>query len=78
VILALPWWAPRLAGLPIKVFHGDRDDLVSVDESRAMVRAIESEGGHADLVVLPGRNHFILDVYEDPAFYDWLLQHRKE
>lgn len=75
---ALPWWATRLAGLPIKIFHGDRDDEVPIEQSRAMVRAIESEGGHADLVVLRGRNHFILDTYEDPALYDWLLQHRKE
>ena len=73
---ANPWWALRLARVPLWVFHGERDDIVSVDESRGMVDAVRAEGG-ADvrLTVLPGRDHFILDVYENRDLYRWFLRH---
>ena len=72
---AIPWWATRLRDVPVRVFHGDRDEIVPLRESREIVDAIRQEGGDAELAVLEGRDHFILDTYENPALYAWLLRH---
>jgi predicted peptidase len=74
---ANPWWATRLARTPVWAFHGDRDTLVAPRESREMVEAISKEGGDARLSVLRGRDHFILDQYENRAIYHWMLRHRR-
>lgn len=47
--------AGALAGRPLLLFHGDRDDLLPV-ESSEMVRMI---AGHGDLVVLPNDGHLL-------------------
>lgn len=75
--LGVPWWSLSLRRTPARVVHGDQDTLVPLRESAEMAEAIRSDGGEAELVVLAGRDHFILDAYEDPALYAWLLRHRK-
>jgi len=72
---AIPWWATRLRDVPVWAFHGDRDEIVPLRESREMVDALRAEGGDARLTVLEGRDHFILDAYENRELYVWLLRH---
>ena len=72
---AIPWWATRLRDVPVRAFHGDRDEIVPLRESREIVAAIRAEGGEAELTVLEGRDHFILNAYEDRELYAWLLRH---
>jgi predicted esterase len=72
---AIPWWATRLKDVPVWAFHGDRDEIVPPRESREMVDALRAEGGDARLTVLEGRDHFILDAYENRELYAWLLRH---
>lgn len=47
--------AGALAGRPLLLFHGDRDELLPLQASE-MVRMI---AGHGDLVVLPGDGHLL-------------------
>jgi hypothetical protein len=42
-----------------------------------LVHAIEAAGGHPQLTVLPGRDHYILDVYDRPDLYKWLARQKK-
>ena len=73
----VPWWSLTLRRTPARVVHGDQDTIVPLRESTEIVDALRRDGGEAELIVLAGRDHFILDAYEDPALYAWLLRHRK-
>ncbi len=63
---------------PVWVFHGDKDDLVPIQESERMVTALKSCGGDVQFTIFPGVGHNSWDLaYNDPALYDWFLQHTK-
>ena len=70
-------WARTLAGIPVWLFHGTADTLAPVTDTRELVQAIETEGGHPRFDILPKRDHFILDIYERRDIYEWLLQHKR-
>ncbi len=76
--------APKLAGLPIWIFHGERDPVVPPSGPHGFDR--ESVGGRDMAKLLPGvrytefpgADHFIWDrVYADPEMWDWLLAQRR-
>ena len=78
---ANPWWAVRLTDLPVWVFHGDQDAIVPLAESADMVQALREAGNQqVRFTVLPGRGHPIVDelYLENPALYQWFLQHSRE
>lgn len=52
-----PASAPRLTKTPIWAIHGDADEVVPVDETRTMIEAIRSAGGHPLYTELPGVGH---------------------
>jgi len=68
-----------LRSLPVWAFHGGSDGLIAPNESQRMVSEFQSIGNPAvRITVFPGAPHDIWSqVYDDPAFYDWLLQHRR-
>jgi predicted peptidase len=70
-------WAERLATVPIWLFHGTKDQFTPLKEVEELVRAVEAAGGHPQLTVLPGRDHYILDVYDRPDLYKWLAQQKR-
>jgi dipeptidyl aminopeptidase/acylaminoacyl peptidase len=63
--------------VPVWVFHGAKDDLVPLSQSEDLVNAIKAVGGEVKFTVLPDRDHYILDTYENKQLYEWFLQHRK-
>ena len=63
--------------MPAWVFHGAKDQLVPLSESEDMVNAIKAAGGDVKFTVLPDRDHYILDIYENKQLYEWFLQHKK-
>ncbi len=42
---------------PFLIFHGDRDDIVPLDQSRILVAALKKAGVSVTLVVVPGGGH---------------------
>jgi predicted peptidase len=70
-------WANRLKRVPIWVFHGAKDQLVPLSQSEDIVNAIKAEGGDVKFTVLPDRDHYILDMYENEQLYEWFLQHKR-
>lgn len=70
--------ANKLKGIPTWAFHGAKDDIVPVGESRKVVRAIKLLGGDARLTVYPDADHNARDrAYKTKELYDWLFTQRK-
>jgi predicted peptidase len=70
-------WADKLARIPLWLFHGTADTLAPVADTKELVQAIETAGGHPRFDILPARDHFILEVYERRDIYQWLLQQKR-
>jgi predicted peptidase len=70
-------WAEKLATVPLWLFHGPNDQFTPLKEVEELVQAVELAGGHPQLTVLPGRDHYILDVYDRPDLYKWLAQQKR-
>jgi predicted peptidase len=71
-----PKSAPKIKDLPCWCFHGDADTTVSVEKSRAMVKALKAAGGMPKYDEYPGVNHNSWDrAYATPELYTWFLKH---
>jgi predicted peptidase len=70
--------APKLAGLPIWVFHGAKDPTVPVARSREMVAAIKTAGGNVKYTEYPEAKHDCwTETYNNPELYEWLLAQKR-
>lgn len=71
------WNASRLVNVPVWAFHGAKDPVIPMEESRKMVAAVCSAGGNAKLTIYPENEHNAWsDTYSNPEVFAWLLQHR--
>jgi predicted peptidase len=68
-------WADRLKKMPIWAFHGSDDNLVPIGGPKDLIAALRALGNDVRFTVLPGRDHFILDTYENKELYSWFLEH---
>jgi predicted peptidase len=76
--LSFPQAAQRLAPLPQWVFHGDADDIIPVQTSRAMVRALRAAGADVRYTEYAGVKHNSWDrAYAEPELMPWLLRQRR-
>lgn len=75
-----PEFAQRLADLPIWAVHGQDDDVVDIEGSRAMVAAIREAGGNPRLSELAGVGHGSLEpaLLDNSNILDWLFDQSKE
>ncbi len=71
-------WARQVAKVPALVLHGTKDDLEPFERTRQFVEALKKFGAEVKFTPLPDRDHFILDTYDNPEIYDWLLQHKRK
>jgi predicted peptidase len=71
-------WADRLKAMPIWAFQGAQDSLVPIAGTQDLIAALHALGNHARFTVLPGRDHGILDVYENEELYSWFLEHKRD
>ena len=55
-------------GVPLLAVHGDADDRVPIHQSETFVAAARAAGDHAELVALPGVDHFAVI---DPDHRAW-------
>ncbi len=71
--------ANRIGKLPIRIYHGDADTTVPVEQSRRMNDALKKSGANVRYTEYPGVNHpGARDAaWADPDLILWLLaQHR--
>lgn len=70
--------APRLKHLPIWVFHGAKDTVVNIAQSRTMVEALKAAGNEVKFTVYPEAGHDSwTETYNNPEVYAWFLQQRR-
>ena len=68
----------RYKGLPIKIFHGGNDDIVSPQNSIDMYQALKKVNPDVTITIFPDDNHNSWDsTYSDPKLYEWMLSQRK-
>ncbi len=68
----------RYRELPIKIFHGGNDDIVSPMESITMYQAIRKINPNVSLTIFPDDNHNSWDsTYSNAEFYTWMLANNK-
>jgi predicted peptidase len=70
-------WKENLAKVPLWMFHGKADTLAPVADTEGLARGIQAAGGHPRLDILPERDHFILDIYDRPEIYEWLMKQKR-
>jgi len=64
----------RLRDVPIWAFHGEKDSIIPVEESRRLVELVNQIGGKARLTIYRDAGHNCWDrAYDDPALWDWML-----
>lgn len=64
--------------LPVWVFHGAKDKVVSVQESERMVNALKKCGGNVRFTVYPEAGHDSwTETYNNQEIYTWLLDQKK-
>ena len=69
--------AAEIGPAPVWAFHGAKDDVVPVTESRKMTAALQRAGGNVRYTELAGGKHEVWDaVYADPGVAHWMLQQR--
>ena len=67
-----------MARLPLWVFHGSADQVVSVADSRRLVARVRELGGAPRYTEYPGIGHDAwTPAYADPEVLDWLLDPRR-
>jgi predicted peptidase len=70
-------WASKLKDLPIWAFHGEKDDIVPISGIQDLITTLKSLGNTPRFTVLPNRDHYILDTYQNQELYAWFLQHSR-
>jgi len=74
-----PGMAKESRKLPVRAFHGLRDETVDPIESLQMAKAVNLFGGHAELYLFPSLPHNIWQaVYDNDENYDWLFSFTNE
>ena len=76
--------ALRLRKTPIRIYHGERDEVVppagghSFDGESIGGRDMSALLPHGTYIEYPGADHFIWDrVYADPAMWEWLFAQKR-
>jgi enterochelin esterase family protein len=68
----------QVAQLPLWIFHGDADEVVPVEASRKIVKALRDSGGNPKYTEYPGVNHYSWDLaYRDPELVEWLFAQKR-
>lgn len=64
--------------VPIRIFHGEADDVVPPEGSILMRNALKKAGGNVELTLYPSVGHDSwTKAYSDPEVIQWLFSQRK-
>ena len=70
--------ASQYKDLPMKIFHGGNDDVVSPMNSIEIYQEIKKVNKNVALTIFPDDNHNSWDsTYSDPNLYQWMLAQKK-
>lgn len=61
-----------------RIYHGDADNVVTVEGSRQAYKALKAIGAKVEYIEFPGVNHGSwTPAFNDPQFMDWLFKQKK-
>lgn len=61
-----------------RIFHGDADDVVTVEGSREAYKALKAAGAKVEYIEFPGCNHGSWNpAFNYPGFMEWLFKQKK-
>ncbi len=67
-------WRAWALNMPVRVYHGRRDDVVPISQSEAMVNSIKVQGGRVEFFVYDDLSHNCWDrAYEETDLISWLV-----
>ncbi len=67
------------AGVPFRIFHGDADDVVPVENSRNAYLALKKIGAEVEYIEFPGVTHASwVPAFNTPDFLEWMFSKRKK
>jgi predicted peptidase len=70
--------AKAAQGVPIWIFHGEKDDVIPVSESRQMFEELKRLGARVRYTEYPDVDHNSWDrAYAEPELWKWLLAQSK-
>ena len=71
--------AGQYSELPMKIYHGANDDIVSPMNSIEIYQEIRKTNKNVELILFPDDNHNSWDsTYSDPKLYEWMLAQSKK
>ena len=74
-----PIKASRMVKTAIWAFHGEKDDLVKVEESREMIKAVQKTGGKVKYTEYKGVGHSVWEqAFNEPGFLEWIFSCMRE
>ena len=69
--------AHKLRSVPIWIFHGDKDDVIPISESRVMAKSLRALGAKVRYTEYDGVGHNAWDkAFAEPEFFPWLFAHK--
>ena len=69
----------KITEIPTWVFHGAKDEVVPISESKEMVEALENYGGTVNFTVFPNATHNSWSqAYNETDLLKWFLYHKKD
>jgi predicted peptidase len=70
--------AIKLKELPIRIYHGALDDIVSPVQAITMHQVLKKLNANTQIFIFSNDNHNSWDsTYSDPKFYEWILAQHK-
>ena len=71
--------AKRVAAIPVRIFHGAKDDVVLPEQSRRMFAALQAAGAEVEYTEFPDANHNAWDpTYSRADLIEWMLKQRRK
>jgi predicted esterase len=67
----------NFGNMPLRLFHGDADQIVPLEQARMMEKRLQEFGCDAKMTVLKGNHWSGLEVMSDEAPLQWLLQQKR-
>lgn len=72
------WRAWYVKDIPIRVYHGRRDDIVPLSQSEAMVNSVRLQGGNVEFIIYDDLSHNCWDrAFEETDLIKWLVASKK-
>jgi predicted peptidase len=69
--------APKIASLPIWIFHNESDPIIWSSNSDEMVEALKKAGGHPKFTRVPGIGHYVWEKGQKDELFEWIMQQRR-